>query len=130
MKAHHDKIINRLVKAIPDRLGTKYLHQCVPDCEGLLRPDIMILNSESSDTAKKACLVDVAVPCETGDNLKVSHDRKRERYSDIWAKLEERGYETFRQFHHWNPRDLGQFCSQAIGNRSQVCALVQETLLP
>ena len=93
MKDRHDKIVNRLVKAIPDRLGTKYLDQCVPDCEGLLRPDIVILNSES-DTSKKAYLVDVAVPCETGDNLKVSRDRKRERYSAIRAKLEERGYET------------------------------------
>ena len=46
------------------------------------------------DTSKKAYLVDVAVPCETGDNLKVSRDRKRERYSAIRAKLEERGYET------------------------------------
>ena len=93
MKERHDKIVNRLVKAIPDRLGTKYLDQCVPDCEGLLRPDIVILNSEP-DTSKKAYLVDVAVPCETGDNLKVSRDRKRERYSAIRAKLEERGYET------------------------------------
>ena len=67
MKERHDKIVSRLVKAIPDRLGTKYLDQCVPDCE---------------------------VPCETGDNLKVSRDRKRERYSAIRAKLEERGYET------------------------------------
>ena len=37
MKERHDKIVSRLVKAIPDRLGTKYLDQCVPGCEGLTR---------------------------------------------------------------------------------------------
>ena len=35
MKERHDKIISRLVKAIPDRLSTKYLDQCAPGCEGL-----------------------------------------------------------------------------------------------
>ena len=85
MKERHDKIVSRLVKAIPDRLGTKYLDQCVPDCEELLMPDIVIL-SLHPETSKKAYLVDAVVPCETGDNLKVSRDRKRERYSAIRAR--------------------------------------------
>ena len=39
-------------------------------------------------------LVDVAGPCETGDNLEVLLDCKKEQYSAIRAKLEERGYEA------------------------------------
>ena len=92
MKECHDMIINQLVKAIPDRLGTKYLDQCVFNCEGLLYPDIGILNRIKY--SKKAYLVDVVGPCETGDNLKVLLDCKKEQYSAIRAKLEERGYEA------------------------------------
>ena len=48
--------------------STKYLDQTVPHCEGQGRPDIIILNEE----AKKAYLVDVAVPWGSEENLKAS----------------------------------------------------------
>ena len=44
MKNRHDKVMGRLVDAIPDSLGTKFLDQTVRGCPGLLRPDIVILN--------------------------------------------------------------------------------------
>ena len=43
---------------------------------------------------EEAQAVVVVVPCETGDNLQASRDCKKEKYSAIRAKLEERGYET------------------------------------
>ena len=46
MRARHNKIVERLVGAIPDSLGTKFLDQTVPECSGSLRPDIVILNKE------------------------------------------------------------------------------------
>ena len=42
IKARHDRTTERLVGAIPDSLGTKFLDQTVPGCPGMLRPDIVI----------------------------------------------------------------------------------------
>ena len=44
IKARHDRVMERLVGAIPDSLGTKFLDQTVPGCLGLLRPDVVILH--------------------------------------------------------------------------------------
>ena len=60
MKARHDKVMERLVGAIPDSLGTKFLDQTVPECSGMQRPDIVILH----EGQKKAYLIDVTCPCE------------------------------------------------------------------
>ena len=38
MKSHHDKVMGRLVNAIPDSLGMKFFDQTVQDFSGLLRP--------------------------------------------------------------------------------------------
>ena len=57
--------MERLVGAIPDDLGTKFLDQTVPGCPGLLKPDIVILHDEQ----KKAFLIDVACPCDRLENV-------------------------------------------------------------
>ena len=77
-------------EAIPSSLGTKYFDQTAPHCEGQGRPDIVILNEE----AKKAYLVDVAVPWGSEENLKVSRERKVEKYSGAKNCLEQKGFEV------------------------------------
>ena len=57
IKGRYDRVMERLVGAIPDSLGTKFLDQTVPGCPGLLRPDVVILHEEQ----KKAFLIDVAL---------------------------------------------------------------------
>ena len=61
IRKRHNTIVERLVRAIPKYLGTKFLDQTVPECDDLGRPDLVILN----EPEKKVYLVDVAVPCET-----------------------------------------------------------------
>ena len=50
MKKRHNAIVERLVKAVPQTLGTKFLDQTVPGCDSLGRPDVVILD----DKDKKA----------------------------------------------------------------------------
>ena len=90
IKACHDKVMERLVRAILGNLGTKFLDQTVPKCSGLQRPDVVILNEEQ----KKAYLVDVTCPCETTANMAAARQRKLDKYADVKVKLEEKGYET------------------------------------
>ena len=84
MKSRHDKFMGRLVEAIPDFLGTKFLDQTVQDCPGLLRPDIVILNEEQ----KKAFLTDVTRPCERPANMEAVRRRKLDKYAGIKEWLE------------------------------------------
>ena len=90
MRARHNRIVDRLSEAIPSSLGTKYHDQTVPHCEGQGRPDIVILNEE----AKKAYLVDVAVPWASEENLKASRERKVEKYSGAKNCLGQKGFEV------------------------------------
>ena len=84
IKARHDRVMERLVGAIPDSLGTKFLDQTVPGCPGLLRPDVVILHEEQ----KKAFLIDVACPCDRPENMTAARGRKREKYAAIKEQLE------------------------------------------
>ena len=90
MRARHNKIVERLVGAIPDSLGTKFLDQTVPECSGSLRPDIVILNEEQ----KKAYLIDVTCPCERSDNLIAARRRKLDKYAETKERLEGKGYQA------------------------------------
>ena len=60
IKARHDRVMERLVGAIPDSLGTKFLDQT-----GLLRPDVVILHEEQM----KASPIDVTCPCDRPENI-------------------------------------------------------------
>ena len=68
IRKRHSGVVERLVKAVPQTLGTKFLHQTVAGCDSLGRPDVVILD----DKDKKAYLVDVTVPCEIPENLRAS----------------------------------------------------------
>ena len=90
IRARHNIVMERLVRAIPDSMGTKFLDQTVPDCSGLMRPSIVILHKEQ----KEACLVDVTCPCETVRNLAVARERKLDKHTEVREKLKEKGYQT------------------------------------
>ena len=91
MKARHDKVMERLVGAIPDSLGTKFLDQTVPECSGMQRPDIVILH----EGQKKAYLIDVTCPCDRPENMTAARKRKLDKYAGVKEKLQDRGYEAF-----------------------------------
>ena len=76
--------MERLVGAIPENLGTKFLDQTVPDCPGLQRPDVVVLH----EVQKKAYLVNVTCPCEQSENLGAARGRKLDKYATIKEKLE------------------------------------------
>ena len=90
MRKRHNATVERLVKAVPQTLETKFLDQTVLGCDSLGRPDVVIVD----DKDKKAYLVDVTFLCETPKNLKASRASKVDKYTGIKAKLEEKGNET------------------------------------
>ena len=61
-----------------------------PYCKGQGRPDTVILNEE----AKKAYLVDVAVPWGSENNVKASRERKVEKYLGVKNCLKQKGFEV------------------------------------
>ena len=84
---------------------------------------VVILNEE----AKKAYLVDVAVPWGSEDNLKASRERKVEKYSGMKNCLEQKGLEVPCRI----PRNLGprkRLPPDQTGDCSQVQDPVQETV--
>ena len=90
IKARHDRVMERLVGAIPDSLGTKFLDQTVLGCPELLKPDVVILQEEQ----KKAFLINVACPCDRPENITVARGRKREKYAAIKEQLEGKGFQV------------------------------------
>ena len=90
MRVRHNKVVERLVRAIQNELGQKFLDQSLPGCSEVGRPNVVVLNHSN----KKAFLVDVTCPCETGENLKAARSRKIEKYDSLKRKLEEDGYMT------------------------------------
>ena len=90
IRACHDRVMERLVGAIPDSLGTNFLDQTVPGCPGLLRPDVVILHEEQ----KKTFLIDVACSCDHPQNMTAARGRKREKYAAIKEQLEGKGFQV------------------------------------
>ena len=111
IKARHDRVMERLVGAIPDSLGTKFLDQTVPGCPGLLRPDVVILHEEQ----KKAFLIDVDCPCDRPENMTAARGRKREKYAAIEEQLEGKGFQVccdgllWARWEHGTPKTITYF---------------------
>ena len=100
MRARHNRIVDQLSEAIPSSLDTSTSTR-----QG--KPDIVILNEE----AKKAYLVNVAVPWGSEDNLQVSMECEVEKYSGAKNCLEQKGFEVLlegflvRSFGTWDPEN-------------------------
>ncbi|KAG5890221.1 hypothetical protein JTB14_028763 [Gonioctena quinquepunctata] len=82
---------DRLVKAIPQRLGTISINRQVPNTNSILRPDIVVINENES----KITIVDVSIPFENEPQaLSRARQAKLEKYNGIAEELRAQGYET------------------------------------
>jgi len=67
----HNDILQRLIKAIPDSTGNKFVEQEVPGDPERNKPDLVIISLDK----QKATIVDVTVPFE-GDEESFSKARE------------------------------------------------------
>ena len=61
MRERHNAILKRIVKAIPEDMGDKFVEQKIRDSPGDLRPDLVVLN----DNVSVAVILDVTIPIES-----------------------------------------------------------------
>ncbi|KAG5871525.1 hypothetical protein JTB14_028588 [Gonioctena quinquepunctata] len=87
----HNAVQDRLVKAVPQRLGTISINRQVPNTNSNLRPDIVVINENES----KITIVDVSIPFEN-ESQALSRARQAElkKYNGIAEELRAQGYET------------------------------------
>ena len=70
----HDAILNRLVRAVPKRVGTVRINQCIAECTSTLRPDLVITNP----TERTIRIVDVAMGARrTGYGMNLDQRSKK-----------------------------------------------------
>ncbi|KAG5867674.1 hypothetical protein JTB14_024941 [Gonioctena quinquepunctata] len=82
---------DRLVKTIPNRLGTVQVNRQVPHTNSNIRPDIVIVNG----IEVKITIVDVTISFENEPQaLTIARDLKREKYSGLAEDLRSQGYDT------------------------------------
>ena len=79
-RQRHNEILQRLIKAIPDSLGNKFVEQEVPGDPEKNKPDLEIISPDN----QKATIVDVTVPFE-GEEESLSKARvaKEDKYSSL-----------------------------------------------
>ena len=89
MRERHNLVLQRLVKAVPQSLGDKYVEQKIKDSPGCLKPDLVILNQQE----KRAYIVDVTIPFEGNqDAFSTAREEKITKYSPLQDWLTTRGY--------------------------------------
>ena len=87
----HNDILQRLVKAVPDTLGNKFVEQEIPGDPERNKPDLVIVSPDN----QTATIVDVTVPFEgEEDSLTKARELKEDKYSSLrsWL-LTEKGYQ-------------------------------------
>ena len=87
MRERHNKILQRVVKAIPTSLGECYVEQKVSGSPSDLRPDIVVINRGE----KKAIIADVTVPFESSrEALNAARQEKIRKYTPLaeWMKAD------------------------------------------
>jgi len=89
MRERHNRVLQRLVKAVPQSLGDKFVEQKIKDSPGCLKPDLVILKQEE----KRAYIVDVTIPFEgSEDAFSVASQEKIDKYSPLQDWLTTKGY--------------------------------------
>ncbi|XP_045470622.1 uncharacterized protein T26G10.4-like [Harmonia axyridis] len=87
----HNAVQDRLVKSIPDRMGTVHVNRQVPLVASNLRPDIVIVNEMESRVA----IIDVTIPFENEPQALIrARELKLEKYAGLAEDLRARGFET------------------------------------
>lgn len=88
MRAWHNSILKRLVKAVPSKVGKKFVEQKLRDSLSDLRPDLTIINRQTGE----ALIVDVTVPFEGCDEaFEKARAEKLSKYHPlkIWLELQD-----------------------------------------
>lgn len=84
----HNRVLQRLTKAIPSEKGTQYREQVVPGDPQGLKPDLVVIN----DSTKKVHIVDVTVPFEGEEAFQEARVAKEEKYHHLIALFKNKGY--------------------------------------
>ena len=116
MRERHNKILERLVKAIPADLGDKFKEQKPLRFPGDLRPDLVVHNRNSGEVT----IIDVTIPFESDkDAFDKARNEKAQKYSPLvtWYQDQEHikkvYYETFVDFSLTQSKDHIEFGSLA-----------------
>ncbi|XP_044766258.1 uncharacterized protein LOC123322378 [Coccinella septempunctata] len=94
----HNAVQDRLVKAIPARMGVIHVNKRVPGSDSALRPDIVVVD----ETKSRLTVVDVAIPFEGGPlaleggplALERAIDAKLAKYAALAEEMRAKGWET------------------------------------
>ena len=80
MRERHNKILERLVKAVPADLGDKFKEQKPLQFPGDLRPDLVVRNRNSGEVT----IIDVTIPFESDkDAFDKARNEKAQKYSPL-----------------------------------------------
>ncbi|KAL5509841.1 hypothetical protein EMCRGX_G005278 [Ephydatia muelleri] len=88
VRARHNRILHRLANAIPRSKGVQLLEQTVPGDGMALKPDLVILNKDTSE----AFVIDVTIPFEGEDSFRAARQGKVDKYNHLKRVLQEKGY--------------------------------------
>ena len=88
VRARHNKILHRLANAIPPSKGFQVVEQCVPGDEKNLKPDLVILNRDTSE----AYVVDITAPFEGEAAFQEARKAKEDKYHHLKKVLHDKGY--------------------------------------
>ena len=123
VRARHNRILHRLARAIPQSKGVQLLEQTVPGDRMTLKPDLVILNKDTSE----AYVVDVTVPFEGEDSFRAARQGKVDKYHHLKQVLEEKGYRKVEvdgfivgALGSWDPENEPVLRKLSIGRRYAV----------
>ena len=84
IRQRHNDILQRLVKAVPNTLGNKFVEQEIPGDPERNKPDLVIISPDN----QTATIVDITVPFEgEEDSLTKARESKEDKYSFLTSWL-------------------------------------------
>ena len=87
MRARHNTVLHRLIKAIPNTVGPILVQQKLPESPGDLRPDLVVYDHER----KRISIVDVTIPFEGEESsFAKAREEKIRTYTPLKEWLTER----------------------------------------
>ena len=123
VRARHNRILHRLANAIPRSKGVQLLEQTVPGDGMALKPDLVILNKDTSE----AFVIDVTIPFEGEDSFRAARQGKVDKYNHLKRVLQEKGYRRVEidgfvvgALGSWDPENEPVLRKLSIGQRYSV----------
>lgn len=85
----HDAVLQRLVRAVPDALGSKQVNRKLPGTDSNMRPDLLVTNEAS----REAFIVDVTIPFENRyAAITQARQEKIMKYTSLAEDYKRRGW--------------------------------------